>query len=207
MFSIQFNSKNITRLSKQLSRTTSRRQEIFKRYPGKTKQKKTQLKTLILTLIYNVYILQIKLKESTHKLFEICNSIVASSLQQTTWLRKNFAVKLQPTPTPSQTPNSSLPSNMANSQISLNSSQSIQSTSTSNNSSVANPSIAGSESISQSTNSLLDSNTSGYGTSNSLMTSSTAEDTKYRQSKNDSRIASLSDIENGILMQNLTNII
>lgn len=138
------------------------------------------------------------IQESTHKLFEICNSIVASSLQQTTWLRKNFAVKLQPTPTPSQTPNSSLPSNMANSQISLNSSQSIQSTSTSNNSSVANPSIAGSESISQSTNSLLDSNTSGYGTSNSLMTSSTAEDTKYRQTKNDSRIASLSDIENEI---------
>jgi hypothetical protein len=27
----------------------------------------------------------------------LCNSIVASSLQQTTWLRKNFAVKLTPT--------------------------------------------------------------------------------------------------------------
>lgn len=34
------------------------------------------------------------IQDSTHKLFELCNSIVASSLQQTTWLRKNFAVKL-----------------------------------------------------------------------------------------------------------------
>lgn len=38
------------------------------------------------------------IQEATHKLFELCNSIVASSLQQTTWLRKNFAVKLNPQP-------------------------------------------------------------------------------------------------------------
>jgi hypothetical protein len=38
-------------------------------------------------------------------LFELCNSIVASSLQQTTWLRKNYAVKLMPTSgTASSTP-------------------------------------------------------------------------------------------------------
>lgn len=43
------------------------------------------------------------IQDATHKLFELCNSIVASSLQQTTWLRKNFAVKL--------TPNSSVVSN------------------------------------------------------------------------------------------------
>lgn len=34
------------------------------------------------------------IQDATHKLFELCNSIVASSLQQTTWLRKNYAVKL-----------------------------------------------------------------------------------------------------------------
>jgi hypothetical protein len=36
------------------------------------------------------------IQDVTHKLFELCNSIVASSLQQTTWLRKNYAVKLAP---------------------------------------------------------------------------------------------------------------
>ena len=34
------------------------------------------------------------IQEATHKLVEICNNYVASSLQQTTWLRKNYAVKL-----------------------------------------------------------------------------------------------------------------
>ena len=34
------------------------------------------------------------IQDSTHKLFELCNSIVASSLQQTTWLRKYYTVKL-----------------------------------------------------------------------------------------------------------------
>jgi hypothetical protein len=115
---------------------------------------------------------------------------VASSLQQTTWLRKNFAVKLQPTPAPNQPSNSS---SMANSLNNFNSSQSFPATNS--NPSVANPSIASSEAISQSTNLLLDSNTSGYVSSNSLMTSNTAEDAKY---KGESRIASLSDIENGI---------
>ena len=33
-------------------------------------------------------------QETTNKLVEICNNYVASSLQQTTWLRKNYAVKL-----------------------------------------------------------------------------------------------------------------
>lgn len=36
------------------------------------------------------------IQDITHKLFEICNSIVALSLEQTTWLRKNYAVKLAP---------------------------------------------------------------------------------------------------------------
>jgi hypothetical protein len=36
------------------------------------------------------------IQDITHKLFELCNSIVALSLEQTTWLRKNYAVKLGP---------------------------------------------------------------------------------------------------------------
>lgn len=35
-----------------------------------------------------------EIQESTHKLVEVCNNIVGLSLQQTTWLRKQFAVKL-----------------------------------------------------------------------------------------------------------------
>ena len=34
------------------------------------------------------------IQEATHKLVDLCNSFVALSLQQTTWLRKNYAVKL-----------------------------------------------------------------------------------------------------------------
>lgn len=37
------------------------------------------------------------IQDVTHKLFELCNSIVALSLQQTTWLRKNYAVRLMTT--------------------------------------------------------------------------------------------------------------
>ena len=35
-----------------------------------------------------------EVQDITHKLFELCNSIVALSLEQTTWLRKNYQVKL-----------------------------------------------------------------------------------------------------------------
>lgn len=36
-----------------------------------------------------------EIQDSTHKLVELCNSVVALSLQQTTWLRKQYAVKLR----------------------------------------------------------------------------------------------------------------
>ena len=59
------------------------------------------------------------IQESTHKLFELCNSIVASSLQQTTWLRKNYAVKLLPS---SSSPANSNTLNMTGGQITANTS-------------------------------------------------------------------------------------
>ena len=63
-------------------------------------------------------------KDFTHKLFELCNSIVASSLQQTTWLRKNFAVKLTPVSTSSTTSSSGYQSGLNASQSNLTSASS-----------------------------------------------------------------------------------
>lgn len=78
------------------------------------------------------------IQEATHKLFELCNSIVASSLQQTTWLRKNFAVKLNPQPDlKSQSSSSQL--NQANGQSNITNSSLLQINSTNlNESSVSN---------------------------------------------------------------------
>jgi hypothetical protein len=69
------------------------------------------------------------IQDVTHKLFELCNSIVASSLQQTTWLRKNYAVKLSITST-------------ATTSNSIASSASTTTTTTNNNSNSMTPSVS-----------------------------------------------------------------
>jgi hypothetical protein len=80
-------------------------------------------------------------QETTHKLFELCNSIVALSLQQTTWLRKNYAVKL--TPLPSTIIGNS--SQALNSGINLNVVPSNQSVNFNNmnNESITSPTVIG----------------------------------------------------------------
>jgi hypothetical protein len=79
------------------------------------------------------------IQDITHKLFELCNSLVALSLEQTTWLRKNYAVKLG---TSSSSSSSAQPNN--NSSISGANSNTSQNT-------ALNNSVAGSGSISSST--------------------------------------------------------
>lgn len=97
----------------------------------------------------------------------------------------------------------SVVANLTNSQNSLASIPSQLTTSTymasnSNNSTLLlNQSIASAD-ITQSTNSIMDSNSSGYAGSNTMLSStSNVSDSKFRQNK-DARITSLSDLENGI---------
>ena len=122
-------------------------------------------------------------------------------MQQTTWLRKNYAVKL--VPEQQIKTQASVVANLTNSQNSLASIPSQLTTSTymasnSNNSTLLlNQSIASAD-ITQSTNSIMDSNSSGYAGSNTMLSStSNVSDSKFRQNK-DARITSLSDLENGI---------
>jgi hypothetical protein len=82
------------------------------------------------------------IQDITHKLFELCNSIVALSLEQTTWLRKNYAVKLGPNASSSST---------ASSSMTLNS----QSNASSNNNSMAGTPTAQSGSSSSSGSTII----------------------------------------------------
>lgn len=158
------------------------------------------------------------IQDATHKLFELCNSIVASSLQQTTWLRKNYAVKLMPASSSASvntlvsstnTSAASTPPNLANSNY--------------NNGSVVTvgggPS-AGGAMILHNDNASLNSvktnaNSSGYGGSsnltnsmNSSMVSSSVNGSHPIKSSNNNPLgdhkfnannSSFSDVENGML--------
>lgn len=77
------------------------------------------------------------IQDVTHKLFELCNSIVASSLQQTTWLRKNYAVRLAAPSTSSNTLSNSTSSNLAQSASSTANVSSSSSTNASTSNSAA----------------------------------------------------------------------
>ncbi|CAF0777344.1 unnamed protein product [Brachionus calyciflorus] len=137
------------------------------------------------------------LQEATHKLFELCNSIVASSLQQTTWLRKNFAVKLNPQPDSKSQSTSQLnpqingTSSNQNQSLNTTSSSSLQTSANLNNTignSVLNESINSSTSNKANTTSI----TSGVGTS---MTSSSTYATSIQTSTPHPQ-SHFSDIEN-----------
>lgn len=106
------------------------------------------------------------IQDVTHKLFELCNSIVASSLQQTTWLRKNYAVKLAPQQqisAGSLSASSSLPlSTAGGSTVSMSSTAASTTGGTSSNSGQmsTNSSHSGLSSMTQMTNSLLSNHSS-----------------------------------------------
>jgi len=151
------------------------------------------------------------IQEATHKLFELCNSIVASSLQQTTWLRKNYAVKLMPQSsgsvnslaTSASTSAASTPANLSN--LSYNNGSVVT---------VGGGPSAGGAMIVHNDNVSLNSvktnvNSSGYGGSSNLTNSSTVSSVvngsqPIKPSGNplsDNKFAannsSFSDVENG----------
>ena len=149
-----------------------------------------------------------EIQESTHKLFELCNSIVASSLQQTTWLRKNYAVKLTPSinqapAAPQMNPTTNgVNSNSSASLSTLNSTTANQSAQppSSNNSAVvvvgAGPGVGGTilvqGDITSVSNASNVSSSSGFVGSNSNVSVSINSENKF-QSNNSSRYY----IENG----------